>query len=167
MIHPNQNMNFLAKQRMKYFTKTFSKKFDLNPDESLPIMYWTLKTYCTKLISKAVSKALNPLVFGARFLKCIWPFWDIIYQALKLIFHQIWNFYHKAHLFFIETILEYKNSKLVLEKIEKINIKANAKAVLKKYNKNADSNKEIFLIPKFRINKETTLILVKILLYFD
>ena len=96
MILPTQNMNFLAKQRIKDFTKTFSKKFGLNQDQSLPIMYWTLimqkdpigvhftvalKKYCTKLISKAVSKALNPLAYGARFLKCIWPFWDIIYQS--------------------------------------------------------------------------------------
>ena len=124
MIHPNQNMNFLAKQRMKYFTKTFSKKFGLNPDESLPIMYWTLKTYCTKLISKAVSKALNPLVFGARFLKCIWPFWDSIYQALKLIFHQIWNFYHKAHIYSsLKQFWSIKIPSLYLKKLKRLILK--------------------------------------------
>ena len=90
-------------------------------DKSLPIMYWTPKMHknptgarfiiaskkcSTKLLSKAVSK------------------------AFKLIFHQIEHFYDKSH--FYKSFNQFwviENSKPILEKIEKINNKKNAKVI--------------------------------------
>ena len=64
------------------------------------------KKYCTKLILKAISK------------------------AFKLIFHQIRSFYDKSH--FYSSFKQFwiiEDSKFILEKFEKVNYKANAKAI--------------------------------------
>ena len=62
-----------------------------------------LKKYRTRLFSKAISK------------------------AFKLIFYQIESFYDKSHVYSsFKQFCVIKNSKLILEKMEKINGKANA-----------------------------------------
>ena len=71
-------------------------------------MIWLQKKYSIKLISKAV------------------------FEVFKLIFHQIQNFYDES-LHVYSSFKEFQvieNSKPILEKIEKISCKANAKAIL-------------------------------------
>ena len=90
-------------------------------DKSLPIIYWVPKMHeepvgarfivvskkcCTKLILKAVSK------------------------AFKLIFHRIQSFYDKSHCYSsFKQFWVIEDSKSILEKFEKVNYKANAKAI--------------------------------------
>ena len=54
----------------------------------------------------------------------------IFSNAFKLIFHQIQKFYNYSYFYFLyKHLWATENSNLNLEKIEKINCKANAKVV--------------------------------------
>ena len=112
------------KQELIYENLCVSKKYGLNPEEkdnSLPIMYWTPKMH------------KNPI--GARFIvaskKCSTKLLSkSVSKAFKLIFHQTQHFYDKSH--FYSSIKQFwviENSKPLLEKIDKINLKANAKSI--------------------------------------
>ena len=122
VTNPTYKLSNKTKEEIIFENFCFSKKFGLSPDEkdkSLPIMYWTPKMHkspigarfivaskkcSTKLLSKSVSK------------------------AFKLIFNQVQSFYDKSH--FYSSFKQFwviENSKPVLDKIQKINLKSNAK----------------------------------------
>ena len=122
--NPTYSISKRTKDEIIYENICFSKSFGLNPDEkcnSLPIMYWTPKMH------------KNPV--GARFIiaskKCSTK--DLsksVSKAFKLIFQQTQNFYDKSR--FYSSFNQFwviENSKPVLEKIQKINDKSNAKII--------------------------------------
>jgi len=122
--NPTYKISSKTKEEIIFENVCFSKTFGLNPDDndkSLPIMYWTPKMH------------KNPI--GARFIvaskKCSTKLLSkSVSKVFKLIFHQTQNFYDKSH--FYSSFKQFwviENSKPVLDKIEKINLKSNAKNI--------------------------------------
>ena len=122
--NPTYNISTKTREEIIFDNICFLKKFGLNPDEkdnSLPLMYWTPKMH------------KNPI--GARFIvaskKCSTKLLSkAVSKAFKLMFHQIQNFYDKSHFYgSFKQFWVIENTKPVLQKIDKINSKGNAKTI--------------------------------------
>ena len=113
-----------TKENIVTYNKNYSKEFDLNitqQDESLPIMYWIPKLH------------KNPI--GKRFIvaskKCSTkPLTSVVSRVFKMFFAHIESFNKKSRFYSnFKKFWVVENSFPVLEKIDKINRKKNAKSL--------------------------------------